>query len=198
MKQFRLAALLLAVSIGAVVIIVVARRENKEQNLLPPEMVEVSEAFKAKRDLLLREDQAGKLLRYIKEGMNKQHVMEILGAPEDALSQQSRWVYTVGYSKTISVSYSEDASVERIERVGFDDRTVSPIERNWSLLTKGMTKTHVERMLGKPETTRDGNEWQYHDAAQGIVYSIVFDEGGRILALETNKDTGPSPGGGEQ
>ena len=171
---------LLIVTAAITIFWVLSYQERQGDQLkLSPEIVTASKEFKAQ--VGYRESQAKKLRPYLKTGMSKEQVKELLGEPDPGCASETHISYVLGYSQLLSIDFDQSGNLIRVE--GVDDQYANATERTWPLIRPGRTKTYVTQRLGEADSeSADGKTWRY--MADGRTYTVIFDDKGLVKAVD--------------
>ena len=73
---------------------------------------------------------------------------------------------------------------------------------NVAEVTPGLDKAQVRRLLGRPATTQayplrseEVWDWRFLDAGANKLFSVTFDQEGRVMVTATRDDPRDNPGG---
>lgn len=78
----------------------------------PRPLREVVSSFKVKADTCARLKEGEILFEHLRPGMSKYEVRELLGTPDRKGSTETRWFYTIWYSRFIGVEFDGDKVVK--------------------------------------------------------------------------------------
>jgi outer membrane protein assembly factor BamE (lipoprotein component of BamABCDE complex) len=180
-----LAAAAAVLTVGGVVSFVKRQVKESINPNLPSEIARASSEFKQQTGD--RASQAEKLLPYLKPGMPRQTVIELLGDPRPEFAGQHGLFYPVGWSEAITVHFDDTGKVIHVEGLVRD--YTNGIERVWPLICIGMHKTEVMTRLGGPQVQlNDHTTWQYKPSNDPAVYTITFDEEGKVKSLNPTRE----------
>lgn len=93
-----LVAIAVVVVLGSIITFcIVVQNKDKKDMVLPPEIVQASKEFKENNtppESLSRDHVAEKLAPYVKKGMSKEQVRDLLGDLPPAMSSGNKWHYS--------------------------------------------------------------------------------------------------------
>lgn len=163
----------------------IGRSQRDMEPSYSPEIVLACERFKTQPGNRVTE---ARLLRpYLNAGMSEDQIEALLGPGRPTPSNGGAVYYPAARSLGLTVFYDENRKLLHVE--GIDDEYNSGIERAWPLIRSGMTQTEVTTRLGGPQVQlNDHTTWQYKPSNDPAVYTITFDEEGKVKSLNPTRE----------